>query len=62
MPVSVTVKCNSTSSFVCDSTRTDATTSPFSVNLMALPIRLVSTWRSRPGSPVRASGTSGGTR
>ena len=32
---------------------------PSSVNLMALPTRLSSTWRSRPASPTRASGTSG---
>ena len=29
------------------------------MNLMALPTRLMSTWRSRPASPTRASGTSG---
>ena len=39
------------------STRT--TTSPCLVNLIALPIRLSSTCRSRPASPTRASGTSG---
>ena len=34
---------------------------PRSVNLMALPTRLTSTCRSRPGSPTSASGTSGAT-
>ena len=42
------------------STATSTTTSPLSVNLMALPTRLTTIWRSRPGSPTRASGTSGG--
>ena len=37
------------------------TTSPCSVNLMALPTRLIRTWRSRPGSPSSTSGTSGAT-
>ena len=37
---------------------TFSTTSPDAVNLIALPIRLMSTWRSRPGSPTRWSGTS----
>ena len=40
-------------------TRRATTTSPRSVNLMALPTRLTSTWRSRPASPTSASGTSG---
>ena len=39
--------------------RPRTTTSPSSVNLMALPTRLSSTCRSRPASPTRASGTSG---
>ena len=38
---------------------TCTTTSPRSVNLMALPTRLTTTWRSRPASPSRASGTPG---
>ncbi len=41
----------------CICTRTRTTTSPLSVNLMALPTRLMSTWRRRSGSPTRASGT-----
>ncbi len=41
---------------------TSTVTSPASVNLMALPTRLMSTWRSRSASPTRASGTSGATR
>ena len=40
-------------------TSTRTTTSPSSVNLMALPTRLSRTCRSRPASPTRASGTSG---
>ena len=43
-------------------TDTATTTSPRSVNLIALPTRLTSTWRSRPESPIRASGTSGAIR
>ena len=38
----------------------ETTTSPCSVNLMALPTRLTRICRSRPGSPTSASGTSGG--
>ena len=38
---------------------TETTTSPRSVNLIALPTRLTRTWRSRPASPTTASGTSG---
>ena len=38
--------------------RTRSTTSPCSVNFTALPIRFVSTCRSRPGSPRRPVGTS----
>ena len=34
-------------------------TSPVSVNLIALPSRLSSTWRNRVGSPMRSMGTSG---
>ena len=36
-----------------------STTSPFSVNFKALPTRLLSTWRRRPGSPRSRPGTSG---
>ena len=39
--------------------RTRTTTSPCAVNLMALPTRLMSTWRSRVASPCTCSGTSG---
>ena len=39
--------------------RTCTSTSPVSVNLMALPTRLIRTWRSRPGSPSTRSGTDG---
>ena len=38
---------------------TSIATSPRSVNLMALPSRLISTWRSRCGSPRTAAGRSG---
>ena len=44
------------------STETVATTSPRSVNLIALPTRLTRTWRSRPASPIKRSGTSGAIR
>ena len=59
MPVSRTANCTTASSptWPCSSTRT--TTSPSSVNLMALPIRFTSTCRNRAGSPTSASGTSG---
>src|SRR5206468_17551 len=71
MPVSLTAKCNTGAGggpgadgsgpvgvgSAPASTRT--TTSPCSVNLMALPMRLSRTCRSRPASPTRASGTSG---
>ena len=40
------------------STVTVTTTSPSCVNLTALPTRLVSTWRSRPSSPLTHCGTS----
>ena len=39
------------SSSVCASSATRTTTSPASVNLIALPTRLASTWRRRNGSP-----------
>src|SRR5262249_12851151 len=39
---------------------TETTTSPRSVNLIALPTRLTMICRSRPGSPISASGTSDG--
>jgi hypothetical protein len=38
--------------------RTEATTSPSPVNLMAFPIRFMRTWRKRPGSPERLQGPS----
>ena len=52
IPVSVTVKCRRTPSAVSSSSSTRTTTSPRSVNLIALPTRLTSTWRSRSGSPT----------
>ena len=36
---------------------TRTTISPVCVNLMALPMRLVRTWRTRPGSPRTTAGT-----
>ena len=61
MPVSVTAKRRRTSPSGAGSpaVSTSTTTSPRSVNLMALPTRLRSTWRSRPASPISASGTPG---
>ena len=44
---------------VCVSASTVSTTSPCSVNLMAFPMRLVTIWRRRLGSPISAVGTSG---
>ena len=62
IPVSETAKCNDMPSLVCDSTSTRKTTSPCSVNLMALPIKFRITWRRRTGSPTTKSGNSGGTK
>ena len=58
MPVSETATCSVTASGVDSSTETAAMTSPRSVNLMALPTRLTRTWRRRPESPIKRSGTS----
>ena len=52
MPVSVTAKCSATASGSIDCGSTCTTTSPRSVNLIALPTRFMSTCRSRPGSPT----------
>ena len=57
--MSRTAKCSSTDSAVRDSTATETTTSPRSVNLIALPVRLTTIWRRRPGSAMIVSGTSG---
>ena len=63
MPVSRTMKRRPTSPAPGDgvglSPWTSTPTSPSSVNLTAFPTRLRSTWRSRPASPIKASGTSG---
>ncbi len=59
MPVSVTVIFTVTPVPRCSMSRARTSTEPRSVNLMALPIRLVSNWRIRSGSPSRRSGTSG---
>ena len=59
IPVSRTEKRSSAAPSPTSSTLTVSTTSPRSVNLIALPSRLMSTWRSRTGSPIRRLGTSG---
>ena len=61
MPVSDSEKSSSTFFSSALSRLTSTETSPSSVNLMALPTRLTSTWRSRSGSPRTAIGTSGWT-
>ena len=58
MPSSDTSKPSTTPWAELSCTRTLRDTSPRGVNLIALPIRLVSTWRSRPGSPSSSCGTS----
>ena len=60
MPVSRTSKRRETPS-ASRSPVTLSTISPTSVNFTALPRRLMSTWRSRPGSPVTRTGSSGAT-
>ena len=60
MPVSRTAKRSPTLPLVA-AADTDTTTSPCSVNLIALPIRFMSTCRSRVGSPRTIRGTSGAT-
>ena len=63
MPVSVTAKRSRTASGAAGSALDRARRPrPRSVNLTALPTRLSSTWRSRPGRRARAAGTSGSTR
>ena len=65
MPVSRTAKRSAQLPATGSASSTHATstvTSPASVNLMALPTRLMITWRSRSASPTIASGTSGATR
>lgn len=58
MPVSQTSKRNAaTSGEPASTTRTRTATSPVSVNFSALPARLMSTWRSRPGSVATVRGT-----
>ena len=62
MPVSATRKPSTTAPASSASFSTCTTTSPWSVNLIAFPTRLTSTWRSRGASPTRRSGTSGAMR
>src|SRR5271170_4607825 len=59
MPVSETVKRRRGSPSPSTSQRTPSATSPLLVNLIALPTRLVTTWRSRLESPWTTSRTSG---
>ena len=59
MPVSRTANSSDTWPEVCASTFTDNTTSPWPVNLMALPPRLMSTCRSRMASPTSCAGRAG---
>ncbi len=59
MPVSVTEKRSVTLSPVSSPGRTRMTTFPLSVNLIALPVKLMRTWRNLTGSPRTAEGTSG---
>ncbi len=60
MPVSFTANSMTASSPLSSITSTRSDTSPAVVNLMALPIRLTSTWRSLPASPKKERGRSGG--
>ena len=62
MPVSLTEKCKMAPVSDSCSFVTETTTSPRSVNLMALPAKFSSTWRNLAGSPKNRSGTSGATR
>ena len=58
MPVSSTVNCTALGPLGSAARLSRSTTSPCSVNLIALPIRFTRIWRSRPGSPRTDSGTS----
>src|SRR6266478_252088 len=62
IPVSLMLKCKWPVSLDSRSRSTVSTSSPVSVNLMALPSRLMRTWRRRSGSPNRFSGVSGTAR
>ncbi len=62
MPVSETSKRTTAESSPSSSSLTTRATSPSSVNFTALPRRLTRTCLMRPGSPLRAVGTSGFTR
>ena len=61
MPVSATASTTRHVSPCSSSMATVTVTPPSRVNLTALPSRLSSTWRSRPGSPLRVRGMPGGT-
>ena len=60
MPLSRTQKCSTTLAASRDCTSQPISTSPRSVNLMALVPRLMRIWPRRVGSPIRAVGMSGG--
>ena len=62
IPVSETVKCRMTSSFLWDFSSTETSISPFEVNFRALLKRLSRIWRSLPGSPMTSYEILGGTR
>ena len=59
MPVSVTVNRRAVGTAASSSRSTFRETSPVAVNLIALPSKLSSTWRSRVGSPTRSLRTLG---
>ncbi len=59
MPVSRTTTLSSTACAKFCASATCTCTLPRAVNLMALPIRLLSTWPRRSGSPSSSSGTCG---
>ncbi len=58
IPVSVTSKCSMVDLSVRECSPTVTSTCPLDVNLIALPTRFDSTWRTRTGSPTIPSGTS----
>ena len=62
MPVSRTVTCRSRPAAFTPSAKRASSTSPARVNLTALSIRLTSTWRKRPGSPLSCGGSCGSMR
>ena len=59
VPMPDTTKCKTTTPFSFFSPFNPITTFPSFVNLMAFCVKLMMIWKSLPGSPVRAVGTSG---